>query len=822
VDSPLNIVKGNDVRELSSGASSTSRGLLRALAGEGRRRAVRYTLVSVVSVAVSQSVLGVAFGMLHWTARLSNVVACSVATLPSYQLNRSWVWGRRGRSRLWREVVPFWALAFLGLAFSTWAADLGSTLARRAGTSRELATLIVMTSALAAFGILWVGKFAVFNGLLFVERPSRGPHGPAREPEDGVTSGAGGAVRVLAVAAAAGVLLLGPTGAHAAGADPHKTASVVAPTTDPPTTVPPTTDPATTQPPTTAPPTTAPPTTAPAATAPPTTAPATTLPPSTDPPTTSAAGGAGVAPTAAGGGLPSTTTPVVGGAAGRGSTGTRGSGPPANAGGTQGASPEDAAGLGSQRPPSGPAIAPQKVLRGLLRDGPARLTRQVAAATDALRRLSPVGFALFVLLSLVSFALTAIAGTTLWWMLHAWRTAHSLAETGFSGSAADPRLSFSLIVPARHEEAVLGATLSRLAALDHPAFEIVCVVGDDDPGTAAVAQRAARRHPNRIRVLVDASQPKNKPKALNTALPACRGDVVGVFDAEDEVHPQLLRHVDARFVETGADVVQGGVQLMDYHSSWYAVRNVLEYYFWFRSRLHFHAAQRFIPLGGNTVFVRAELLRWAGGWDPACLAEDCELGVRLSSIGARVAVAYDPALVTREETPSSLKAFLKQRTRWNQGFLQVLRKGQWRRLPTARQRLLARYTLAMPFLQAFTAPLIPLSFLAMLLLKVPVLAALLTFLPLTPTLVVLIVEVVGFGEFCRDYGCRARPLDYLRLVLGTFLYHVLLAAAAVRAVVREVRGHRGWEKTAHVGAHRSLGPDAPAPLRLGQAGDRPA
>jgi glycosyltransferase XagB len=120
--------------------------------------------------------------------------------------------------------------------------------------------------------------------------------------------------------------------------------------------------------------------------------------------------------------------------------------------------------------------------------------------------------------------------------------------------AGDPRLSFSLIVLARHEQAVLGATLSRLAAIDHPAFEVLVVVGDDDPETTAVAQRAARRHPGLVRVVVDFSRPKNKPKALNTALPACRGQVVGVFDAEDEVHPQLLRHVDARFAETGAEV----------------------------------------------------------------------------------------------------------------------------------------------------------------------------------------------------------------------------------------------------------------------------
>ena len=44
---------------------------------------LRYSLVSLVSVGVSQSVFVVAFGMLHWTAQLVNMVACAVATLPS-------------------------------------------------------------------------------------------------------------------------------------------------------------------------------------------------------------------------------------------------------------------------------------------------------------------------------------------------------------------------------------------------------------------------------------------------------------------------------------------------------------------------------------------------------------------------------------------------------------------------------------------------------------------------------------------------------------------------------------------------------------------
>jgi cellulose synthase/poly-beta-1,6-N-acetylglucosamine synthase-like glycosyltransferase len=275
-----------------------------------------------------------------------------------------------------------------------------------------------------------------------------------------------------------------------------------------------------------------------------------------------------------------------------------------------------------------------------------------------------------------------------------------------------------------------------------------------------------------------------------------------VFDAEDEVEQRLLRSVDRVFRATGADVVQGGVQLVNFRSSWFALRNCLEYFFWFRSRLHLQQRHGFIPLGGNTVFVRADLLRSVGGWDADCLAEDCELGVRLSTLGAAITVAYDPYLVTREETPATLMALLRQRTRWNQGFLQVLRKGDWRRLASRRQRMLARYTLAQPFLQAFSGVAIPFAIVTVLLVDVPVGIALVSFLPALPTAAMVIFEAVGLREFCRVYYVRVRLRDYLRLFLGTAPYQVVLAAGAFRAVMRELRGERGWEKTAHSGAHR--------------------
>ena len=123
------------------------------------RKPVRYSLVSVVAVGVSQLVLILCNGVLGWSAVASNFTAVSIGCIPSYVLNRSWVWGKRGPNHLWREVVPFWALALLGLVFSTILVHLAA--------SWNDSTLVISAANLTAFGILWVAKYLLLDSLLF-------------------------------------------------------------------------------------------------------------------------------------------------------------------------------------------------------------------------------------------------------------------------------------------------------------------------------------------------------------------------------------------------------------------------------------------------------------------------------------------------------------------------------------------------------------------------------------------------------------------------------------------------------------------------------
>ena len=417
----------------------------------------------------------------------------------------------------------------------------------------------------------------------------------------------------------------------------------------------------------------------------------------------------------------------------------------------------------------------------------------------------------------VSIVLFAMAFATLWWMMHAWRTPETLASTSFAKPVGETGLSFTLLLPIRHErQDVVENTVQKMLESSHDKFEIVIITGADDPETTGIAERLATIDPDRISTVIDPA-PRNKSTGLNSALLSgkCHGDVIGVFDAEDVVHPDLLTHVDHAFRSESADVVQGGVQLLNFYSSWYSLRNCLEYFFWFRSRLHLQAEKGFITLGGNTVFVKRELLepkrgsseQW--GWDETCLAEDCELGVRLSSAGKKVVVAYSPEMVTREETPDTIQSFVKQRTRWNQGFLQVYKKGTWKRLPTNRQRWLARFTLSTPFYQAASGLAVPIGIAIGVFVKVPMVIAMISWMPAIPAFLVLAFEVAALRDFGKEYfgkdradqPHRVRAIHYLKLIVSMPFFQILLMFAALRAVWRELRGRTNWELTEHVGAH---------------------
>jgi cellulose synthase/poly-beta-1,6-N-acetylglucosamine synthase-like glycosyltransferase len=438
--------------------------------------------------------------------------------------------------------------------------------------------------------------------------------------------------------------------------------------------------------------------------------------------------------------------------------------------------------------------------------------------------LLTVPFALLLALwALNALLMVAIAVLNVSRMLYAWQSPERATEVDLDHPLA-PKLRFSLIVPARREP-ILQRTLLNLLTSDYPrcCYEVLVVVADDDPDTELLAREIEDQYDN-VQVVIDASPKKSKPQALEAARPLCTGDLVGVVDAESILAPGLLSFVNtAALQHPGVGIFQGGVQLMNHRAagwarpegagpvrslgnwfnagtSWWRARNCFEYYVWFMSRLRFQASSGFVPLGGNTVFVRRDVLERLDGWDVNCLTEDCDLGVRAAARGVETVVFHHPELATREETPDTLGGLVVQRTRWMSGFIQVFRKKEWSVLPR-RQRLLAFEALTMPLFQAYAGVAAVISLVLAFVLNAPVALVVWTWVPFIVTAISIVFENVLFRDFGRRFDLPHSPLDSLRFIIASPFYQLVLSAAAVRAVVRLALGKTGWEKTTHSGQH---------------------
>jgi len=133
------------------------------------KKLVRFTLVSGITTVVSFTSIAILYGFriipgVMWATLAGNLIG----TLPAYNLNRRWTWGKRGRS-LWRaEILPFVAMSLLGIAFSQLGAWWVKHEVHAHHWSHLFNTGLVAGVNLFSFAVFWVLKLMVFNRIFHV------------------------------------------------------------------------------------------------------------------------------------------------------------------------------------------------------------------------------------------------------------------------------------------------------------------------------------------------------------------------------------------------------------------------------------------------------------------------------------------------------------------------------------------------------------------------------------------------------------------------------------------------------------------------------
>lgn len=266
--------------------------------------------------------------------------------------------------------------------------------------------------------------------------------------------------------------------------------------------------------------------------------------------------------------------------------------------------------------------------------------------------------AAFFLLAAIGLAALAIQYAMLRWHLRAWRT---------PPDACGPCPPVSILKPLCGVDDELDANLASFAALDYPAYEVVLGVRSPRDPAFAVARAAARRWPDRMRVVLQWYEEGRNPK-VNQLVGLCRTaryPLLVVSDSNVRVGPGYLTEIAREMADPRVGLVTHPVV----GTGERRLGSVLE-------NLHLagsvgpaivaaHRLHREIVVGKSMALWKADLAR-LGGFEAVrdVLAEDHILGQWMRrKLRKRVVVASRPVLNVNRDR--SVRDFWGRYARWS-------------------------------------------------------------------------------------------------------------------------------------------------------------
>ncbi len=360
----------------------------------------------------------------------------------------------------------------------------------------------------------------------------------------------------------------------------------------------------------------------------------------------------------------------------------------------------------------------------------------------------------------------------------------------------------SVMVPLFHERQIAEHLIQRLSKIDYPKDRLdLCLIVEEDDAVTQQALAAAALPSWMRMIIVPRAILLTKPRAMNYALDFCRGEIIGIYDAEDWPDSDQISKITRRFAVCPPDVacLQGQLAFYNARQNWLSRCFAIDYAMWFRLILPGLVRLGFaIPLGGTTLFLRREAIEKIGGWDAHNVTEDADLGLRLARNGYRTEMIET---TTREEANCRPWPWVRQRSRWIKGYaityavqmrnpgLLLRQLGAWRFLGVQALFLGAiSSTLFAPFLWSFW--LVPFG------ITHPLQAVLSQGALLAILGIFILAEITQFlVAFAATPTPAHRGLIWWVPVMH--LYGVLATIAGVKALFELVTRPFYWDKTEH-------------------------
>ncbi|HEV8666683.1 MAG TPA: glycosyltransferase family 2 protein, partial [Candidatus Paceibacterota bacterium] len=229
----------------------------------------------------------------------------------------------------------------------------------------------------------------------------------------------------------------------------------------------------------------------------------------------------------------------------------------------------------------------------------------------------------------------------------------------------------AMIVPCYNESATLAQTVDSLLLLAYPKEKLRIIIVDDGSkdNTRAIGERLAAQNPAQVAFFH--KENGGKYTALNFGIAHSTAEILGCLDADSFVASDALVEAVKQMENNPLTMAITPAMKVYRPRKWLELMQAVEYTFGIFYKKMFDNLSAVNVLPGPFSLYRREVFERIGMFRHAHNTEDMEIAFRMHANGLKIVNAHNAFVYTT--VPSTLRALIKQRTRWSQGFLQNAR-----------------------------------------------------------------------------------------------------------------------------------------------------
>lgn len=344
------------------------------------------------------------------------------------------------------------------------------------------------------------------------------------------------------------------------------------------------------------------------------------------------------------------------------------------------------------------------------------------------------------------------------------------------------RPSVSVIIPAFNEERIIQKTIRALLKSKYPLSEILIIDDGSTDETAAIIKKFYLHHP-KVKLLQKVNG--GKASALNFGFKNAAGDIIITIDADTIFPPTTISNLVKNFSDPCVAAVTGNCRIGNINNQltlWQHIEYVTTQNL---DKRAFEELDCIMVVSGSNGAWRKSIVEQLGYYHLDTLAEDTELTLRILNAGHKI--MYDDRAISYEESPETVKDFLKQRYRWSYGILQTAWKHK-KFIFSSRNKTLKYFaapSLLFSYLLFLTSPIIDFLFIVALLSNTTSIYSFALLFYLTDTLNSFFAFKIG--------NEKMKPL--LWIFFQRLGYRYLLGYITWKALLSALRGNLvGWGK----------------------------